>query len=140
MRSPEQVLSQSKVIAVVGLTPDQSRPAYGVARYLQGQGYVVIPVNPTGEAVLGQQGYRSLSEVPEPIDIVDVFRRPDAVVPIAKEAVAVGAGAFWLQLGIVNEEAARIAREGGLDVVMDKCTKVVHQGMARTAAGQGRNG
>ena len=129
MRTPDQIMMESKTIAVVGLSPEPDRPSYEVAKYLQEHGYRIIPVNPGYREVLGEISYPSLKAIPTPVDLVDVFRRPDAVVPIAEEAVSIGAKAFWLQLGIVNQEAARIAREGGLNVVMDACTKVVHQAL-----------
>ncbi len=130
-RSPEQILGDAKTIAVVGLSNDPTKESYIVAKYLQGEGYRVIPVNPTIQEALGEKSYASLRDIPEPIDIVDVFRRPEATVPIAQDAVAIGAKAFWLQLGIVSEEAATVARTAGLDVVMDKCVKVVHTGIVR---------
>lgn len=130
-RTPEQILEDAKTIAVVGLSNDPTKESYNVARYLQAAGYRVIPVNPTIQEALGEKSYASLRDIPEAVDIVDVFRRPEATMPIAEDAVAIRAKAFWLQLGIVNEEAATVARSAGLDVVMDKCTKVVHAGIIR---------
>lgn len=127
MRTKEQVLKESKTIAVVGISSDSGRASYGVARYLQSQGYRIIPVNPTVKGkVLGEQVYPSLKDVPVPVDIVDVFRRSELVMPIAEEAVAIKAKALWMQDGIVNEEAAKVARDAGLDVVMDDCAMRRH--------------
>jgi predicted CoA-binding protein len=116
----------ARTIAVVGLSGNELRASNFVGYYLKRHGYEVIPVNPNEERVLGERSYASLSDVPVPIDIVDVFRDPAAVPELAREAVAVEAGALWLQFGVISEEGARIAREGGLDVVMDRCLKVEH--------------
>ena len=115
------ILRDSKTIAVVGLSDDPSRPSNEVAAYLQSQGYEVIPVNPRATEVLGAVCYPDLHAIPTPVDVVDVFRRSEHVVPIARAAVEIGAKALWLQDGVVNEEAAEIARSGGLAVVMDDC-------------------
>jgi predicted CoA-binding protein len=120
----KSILEQAGAIAVVGLTNNPSRPAYEVSEAMLQRGYRIIPVNPKGEAVLGQQGYASLSDIPEPVDIVNVFRRAEHTPEIAKEAVAIGAKTIWLQLGIYNEETAEIAAKGGLNVIMDRCIKV----------------
>lgn len=122
-----ELLGEWKTIAVVGLSSDPRRPSFGVAQYLQAAGYRVIPVNPTETEVLGERAYATLSEVPEPIDLVDVFRRPEFTPEVAREAVAVGAKALWLQQGIVNDEARQIAEGAGLDVVMGLCIKTVHR-------------
>jgi predicted CoA-binding protein len=119
-----------KRIAVVGLSSNPSRPSYDVARYLQRQGFTIIPVNPTETEVLGEKSYPSLSALPEPPEVVDVFRRPEHVAAVVDEAIEVGAKALWLQLGVIDEEAARKAREAGMIVVMDRCMKVEHS-MAR---------
>ena len=125
-----ELLRRARTIAVVGLSADPTRASFRVAAYLQRQGYRIIPVNPVlTEPVLGETPYARLSDVPVPIDIVDVFRRPDQVPPIADEAVAVRAGALWLQLGIRNDAAAAIARAAGLTVVMDRCLMVDHQAL-----------
>ena len=113
-------------IAVVGLSSDPSRPSFGVARYVQRHGYRIIPVNPYEQLVLGERAYPSLREVPVPVDVVNVFRRPEFVLEVAEDAIALGARALWLQFGVVHEEAARRAQAAGLAVVMDRCIKVEH--------------
>ena len=113
-------------IAVVGLSPKPERASHDVARYLLDQGYKIIPVNPVQEEILGLKCYPDLSAIPEPVDLVDVFRRPEHCAAIAEEAVTIGAKALWLQLGIANDEAARLASDGGLLVVMDHCIKIEH--------------
>jgi uncharacterized protein len=126
-----ELIENVRTIAVVGLSPKQHRDSYRVAEYMQQQGYRIIPVNPNVREVLGEQAYSSLSEIPEPIDLVDVFRRPEVVDDVAREAVEIGAKAIWLQIGVVNEEAARIAGEAGLDVVMNRCLMVDHGRLLR---------
>ena len=121
-----QLLHTARTIAIVGLSPNVLRPSNFVGYYLQRHGYRVIPVNPNEERVLGEQVYPSLRDVPEQIDVVDVFRDPAAVPEIAREALEVGAGALWLQFGVISPEGARIAQDGGLAVVMDRCLKVEH--------------
>ena len=116
----------AKTVAVVGLSANPARPSYEVAAYLQQVGYRIIPVNPGHTEILGERCYSSLVEIPEPVQLVDVFRRPEATVPIAQDAVTIGAQCLWLQLGVINEAAAQIARAAGLRVVMDRCTKVEH--------------
>ncbi len=113
MRSPEQILRETKTIALVGASPSPDRPSHGVMRYLLGQGFRVIPVRPDGEAVLGITSVSSLAEIDEPIDLVDVFRREEAAPGHAREAVEAGAKAFWLQLGLRSPEARRIATRRG---------------------------
>jgi len=125
-REIRQLLETSKIIAVVGLSDKPDRDSYRVAEYLQRQGYRIIPVNPTVDSVLGEKSYASVSDIPEPVDIVDVFRRPDAVGPVVEDAIAAGARAIWMQLGIENEEAAQAAEAAGLQVVMDRCIKIEH--------------
>jgi predicted CoA-binding protein len=128
MRTREEILRESKTIALVGASPNPERPSHGVMRYLLGQGYRVIPVRPlTCDEVLGVPCVSSLAEIDEPIDLVDVFRRPDAVPAHAREAVEVGAKALWLQVGIESTGARRIAEQAGLDYVENACTKVVHR-------------
>jgi uncharacterized protein len=127
MRSPEQILREAKTIAVVGASPKPDRPSHGVMRYLLEQGYRVIPVRPRGDEVLGIPCVATLSELDEHVDLVDVFRRPEHTPEVARQAVAIGAGALWLQLGIVSPEARAIAEAGGLDYVEDACTLIVHR-------------
>ncbi|TCS83775.1 CoA-binding protein [Tepidibacillus fermentans] len=123
----KSLLKESKRIAIVGLSNKPDRDSYKVAEYLNNQGYEVIPVNPTIDEVLGKKAVGSLKEIEGQVDIVDVFRRPDQVMPIAEEAVQIGAKAIWFQLEVVNEEAANFASEKGLKVVMDKCIKIEHK-------------
>jgi len=122
----QRLLHQARTIAVVGLSANVLRPSNFVGFYLQRHGYRVVPVNPREPEILGETSYPSLSAIPFSIDIVDVFRAPDAVPGIAREAVNVGAGALWLQFGVISPEGATIAVEGGLDVVMDRCMKIEH--------------
>ncbi|HEY4872568.1 MAG TPA: CoA-binding protein [Candidatus Dormibacteraeota bacterium] len=117
----EKILRSAHTIAVVGLSANPQRPSHGVARYLQRAGYRIIPVNPNVTAVLGERAYATLSELPGPVDVVEVFRRSDFAGAIVDDAIAVGAGAVWLQDGVVDEAAAARARAAGLDVVMDDC-------------------
>ena len=119
-----RILKTNHTIAVVGLSADWYRPSYFAAKYMQEHGFRIIPVNPKYDEVLGEKCYPNLKAIPEPADIVDVFRKSDDCVPIAQEAVAIGAKVLWLQLGVVNEEAARVAEAGGLEVVMDRCVKI----------------
>lgn len=120
------VLSNARRIAVVGLSPDPARPSNQVARYLIEHDYIVFPVNPNCDQVLGLACYPNLHAVPEQVDIVDVFRRPEAVSSITDEAIAVGVGCLWMQLGVVDEHSAQRARLGGMRVVMDRCIKIEH--------------
>lgn len=121
----KSLLEESRNVAVVGLSDKPYRTSHAVARALQGFGYRIFPVNPNlTEPVLGEEPYASVSEIPEPIDIVDVFRRSEEVMPVAEDAVGAGARVLWMQMGVINEEAAEYAREHGLTVVMDRCTKV----------------
>ena len=120
------VLALGKRVAMVGLSGNTSRPSHFVAIYLKSRGYEVIPVNPKEKEILGQKSYASLKEIPDKIDIVDIFRDPAAVPPIVEEAIAIGAKAVWMQLGIVNQQAADRAKAAGLEVVMDRCMKIEH--------------
>ena len=129
--TPESIMVKARVIAIVGASPNPQRPSHKVAAYLIEHGFEVIPVRPKVNEILGRRCYGSIAEIQEKIDVVDVFRRPEACPDVARAAVAAGAGALWLQEGIVSQEAARIAREGGLAVVMDLCTKKVHQHLNR---------
>ncbi|WP_276352659.1 CoA-binding protein [Cohnella caldifontis] len=120
----KRILQEAGTIAVVGLSDDPSKTSHMVSAAMQAKGYKIIPVNPNADTILGEKAYPSLKDVPVPIDIVNVFRRPEHTPPIAGEAAAVGAKTLWLQLGIVNEEAADIARQAGMTVIMDRCIKV----------------
>ncbi len=119
-----KTLNDNKVIAVVGLSANESRPSFFAAKYMQDHGYKIIPVNPRYETILGQTCYPDLESIPDAVDIVDVFQRPDRVVPVAESAIAIGAKVLWLQLGVVNEQAATLARDAGLEVIMDRCVKI----------------
>ncbi len=121
-----RILDTHKVIAMVGLSPKEDRPSNIVARYLLARGYTVIPVNPGQREILGQPCFASLRDIPVKVDMVDVFRNAADVPPIAADAVAIGAKSLWLQLGVVNPEAAAAAAAAGLDVVMDRCPKIEH--------------
>ena len=121
-----RVLGQSRVIAVVGLSANWYRPSYFAAKYMQDHGYEIVPVNPAYEEVLGQRCYPHLATIPYAVDIVDCFRRAEEMVPIAHDAVGIGAKVLWMQLGIRNSEAAAIALAGNLDVVQDRCVKIEH--------------
>jgi predicted CoA-binding protein len=126
----EKILTSARTIAVVGLSANPRRPSHGVARYLQRVGYRIIPVNPNLEEVLGERAYPTLREIPQPVDVVDVFRRSEFVGPIVDDAIAIKATAVWLQDGVFDEEAAARARGAGLDVVMDDCMMRRHAQMA----------
>ena len=131
MRTPAEILLDARTIAIVGASPRPTRPSHGVMRYLLGAGYRVIPVRPLDcDEVLGVPCVASLAEIEEPVDLVDVFRRPEFCAEVAREAVTAGAKALWLQLGIVSPEARRIAAEAGLDYVEDECTAIVHRRLA----------
>jgi predicted CoA-binding protein len=121
-----RILKESRVIAVVGLSADWFRPSYFAAKYLQEHGYRVIPVNPKYDSILGEKCYRSLREVPEKVDMVDVFRKTADVAPIADDAIAIGARVLWQQRGVRNESAAAKARAAGLEAVLDRCVKIEH--------------
>ena len=123
-----RLMTTNHTIAMVGLSADPMRPSHFAAIYMQSAGYDIIPVNPryAGETILGQPVYASLEAIPRPVDIVDVFRRAEEVPALARSAIAIGAKVLWMQLGVVNEEAARIARQAGLEVVMDRCVKIEH--------------
>jgi predicted CoA-binding protein len=117
-------LLASRTVAVVGLSPNPERPSHHVASYVQAAGYQIIPVNPGHAEILGQPCWPDLRSVPAPVDIVDIFRQAEAVEPIVREAIAIGAKMIWMQQGIVNEAAAKLAEEAGLTAVMDRCLKV----------------
>jgi predicted CoA-binding protein len=121
-----ELLRSIRTIAVVGLSNKRFRPSYGVAEYMQKQGYRIIPVNPNETEVLGEKSYARLEDVPEHIDIVDIFRRSEFVPPVVDSAIRLGARAVWMQEGVVHEEAARKAQDAGLTVVMDRCLLKEH--------------
>ena len=121
-----RILSDHRTIAMVGLSANWYRPSFFAAKYMQDHGYRIIPVNPNYAEVLGEKCYPELSAIPEPVGIVDVFRRPESAPELARQAVAIGARVVWLQLGVVSDEAARIAEDGGLEMVMDRCVKIEH--------------
>lgn len=122
----QRALHKAKTVAIVGLSSNHLRASHFVGFYLQRHGYRVIPVNPRESEVLGETSFKSLADVPVPVDIVNVFRAPDALPGIARDAVAMGAATLWCQFTVINEEGARIAEAGGLSVVMDRCIKVEH--------------
>lgn len=140
MREPDikSILEESKTIAVVGLSPHEERDSHRVARYLQSQGYRIIPVNPNADEILGERSYPNLASIPEPVDVVDVFRRSEAVPEIVEEAIKVGARTVWMQEGVIHEEAAARARQAGLRVVMDRCMMKEHRRLLKDARGEGR--
>jgi len=121
-----RILKEARVIAVVGLSADWYRPSYFAAKYMQEHGYRVIPVNPKYDSILGEKCYRSLRDIPERVDIVDVFRKTEDVMPVAEDAIAMRARVLWQQLGVRNEEAAAKARAAGLETVLERCVKIEH--------------
>jgi len=125
----KDILHQSKTILVVGISPKEDRPSYGVASYLRSKGYRIIPIRPDGDEILGEKVYRSLTEIPKEIevDVVDVFRRSEDVPPIVEEAIRQGAKVVWMQEGVIHRGAADKAEKAGLKVVMDRCMKKEHQ-------------
>lgn len=126
IKTLRRILSEYRTIAVVGLSNKWHRPSYFAAKYLQEHGFKIIPVNPGQKEILGEKCYPSLLEIPEPVDVVDIFRRPQDVPPIVEQAIEIGAKVVWMQLGVINEEAAQRAREAGLEVVMNRCMKIEH--------------
>ncbi len=121
-----RILKQTRTLAIVGLSANWYRPSFFAAKYMQEHGYRIIPVNPAYEEVLGEKCYPSLKEIPEQIDMVDCFRKSEDNEPIAKQAIEIGAKVLWMQLGVMNENAARMARDAGLEVVQDRCVKIEH--------------
>jgi predicted CoA-binding protein len=119
------ILDRTRTIAVVGLSSNPLRDSHGVAQFLQARGFRIIPVNPNETEVLGEKAYKTLLDIPEPVDLVNVFRRPSATPEVAERAVAIGAPILWLQLGIENDDARQIAEDGGLTVIMDLCIRTV---------------
>ncbi len=133
IRDLRRILAECKTLAVVGLSPQWHRPSYFAAKYMQAHGYRIVPVNPSATEILGERAYPSVTAAAEAlaregrkIDMVDCFRKSADIPPIADEAIAIGARCLWLQLGVVNDEAAAKARAAGLDVVMDRCVKIEH--------------
>jgi len=122
-----KILNQYRIVAIIGVSPNPERPSYRVASYLMEHGYKVIPVNPNAQEILGKTSYPDLSSIPEKIEVVDIFRKPEEVVPIVEEAIKIGVKVVWMQEGVINEEAAVKARDAGLLVVMDKCMLKEHQ-------------
>ena len=125
-RNIPDYLKRYRKIAVVGLSADPTRPSYKVSEYLQYQGYRIFPVNPKYEDILGEDSYKNLVDIPDKIEIVNIFRKPNTIMPIIEEAIQKEAKVIWMQLGVINEEAARMALEAGIDVVMDRCIRVEH--------------
>jgi uncharacterized protein len=123
----KDILLSAKTVASVGLSSNRAKESYGIVEYLKGQGYHIIPVNPTATEILGEKAYPDLESVPEKIDVVQVFRKPEDVLPVVDSAIKVGAKVVWMQEGIVNEEAAAKARAAGLQVVMDECMRATHR-------------
>jgi predicted CoA-binding protein len=119
-----RILKENHVIAMVGLSANWYRPSFFAAKYMLDHGYRVIPVNPSYKEVLGQKCYPSLRDIPEKVDIVDCFRKSEEIMPLAEDAIAIGAKALWMQIGVINEAAAEKAASAGLDVVMDRCVKI----------------
>ena len=130
MDTVQDILEKSKVVAVVGLSPKPHRDSHEVARYMQDNGYRIIPVYPRADSILGEKVYPDLKSIPEKVDVVDIFRKSQDVPPVVDEAIEIGAKAVWMQLGIVHEGAAAKAREAGLGVVMDRCMLVEHRNLA----------
>lgn len=122
-----EMLESINTIASVGVSSNPAKESYGVVSYLKGQGYKIYPVNPTADEILGKKAYASLSEIPDKIDVVQIFRKPEDVPPVVEEAIKIGAKVVWMQEGIVNEEAGQKAQDAGLFVVMDTCMRAAHQ-------------
>ena len=127
----EDILKNGKNIAIVGLSPKSHRDSYMVARYMQEQGYRIFPVHPKAKEILGETVYPDLTHIPDPIDIVNVFRAPDKMVPVAEEAVRLKPKMFWMQLGIENNDAAHLLSDAGIMVVMNRCLKIEHMKMRK---------
>jgi predicted CoA-binding protein len=121
-----RILREGRTVAIVGLSADWHRPSHFAGKYLQQHGYRIVPVNPRYEQILGERSYKALEDIAFPVDVVDVFRRTDDVLPIARSAVAIGAKCLWQQIGVKNLEADALARAAGLDSVMDRCMKIEH--------------
>ncbi len=130
MSAEAEILRKYRTIAVVGLSSDEARGSHGVSKYMQSAGYRIVPVNPAETEVLGEKAYPTVVSIPSTVEIVDVFRRPEALPGVVEDAIAAGAKVIWMQEGIVNEEAAAKARAAGLEVVMDRCIRSEHRRMA----------
>ncbi len=130
MSTESEILESYRVVAVVGLSANEERDSFRVAKYLKEHGYKISPVNPMAQEVLGQKCFPDLNSVPEKVEIVDIFRRASDVSPIVEQAIKIGAKAVWMQEGIVNEDAALLARQAGIQVVMDRCIRKVHEEMS----------
>jgi predicted CoA-binding protein len=122
--TPQEILRTYRTFAIVGLSPKPDRPSNDVASFLKRQGYRIVPVNPVHQEILGERSYPDLISIPDPVEIVDIFRRSEEVMPIVEQAIAIKAKVVWMQLGVINEEAAAAARAAGLEVVMDRCPKM----------------
>ena len=131
MTLEDKILKEYRTVAIVGASSDPERPSFRVVRYLSKHGYNVIPVNPNEREILGMTCYPNLSSIPEKVEVVDIFRKSEAVMPIVEEAIRIGAKAIWMQEGVINEEAAARARDAGLLVVMDKCMRKEHLRLSR---------
>jgi predicted CoA-binding protein len=121
-----RILRENRTFAVVGLSAEWHRPSYFAAKYMQQHGYRIVPVNPRYDSILGERSYPALEDIPIPVDVVDVFRRSDDVLPVARSAVAIGAKCLWQQIGVINLQADALVRAAGLDSVMDRCMKIEH--------------
>ena len=125
-----KILSSYRTFAIVGCSPDPTRDSHRVARFLKASGYRIVPVHPAGGVIIGERCYPDLGSIPDPVEVVDIFRRSELVAPHVDEAIAIGARATWMQLGVVDEAAAARARAAGLDVVMDRCPAIEHPRLA----------
>ena len=125
-QAKKELLETTKIIAVVGLSPKDDKPSNRVAIYLKAHGYRIIPVNPQYEKILGEKSYKTLSEIPEKVDVIDIFMRAENVIPVVEEAVKIQPKAIWLQLGIVNDDAKSVAEKSGINFVQDLCIKLEH--------------
>ena len=126
VKTLRRILDSHTTVAVVGMSNKVYRPSYFVGKYLLDHGYTMIPVNPTFDEVLGQKSYASLADIPVPVGIVDCFRRPEEMVSVAEQAIAMNAKVLWMQLSVVNHDARKMAEDAGLEVIMDRCTKIEH--------------
>ena len=123
----KDILLSAKTVAAVGVSSNPAKESFGIVQYLKDQGYKIIPVNPTATEIMGEKAYPDLSSIPESVDVVQVFRKPEDVPPVVDEAIKIGAKVVWMQEGVVNEEAAQKARDAGLQVVMDACMRSAHR-------------